>query len=232
MFRRNTCFIHSAFILLLSPLAQAQENMTLQFLAFPQKPEAEFVELLVGDKKTIKVATPGNELSQSYKVPALSSISVGAMEKNDKGETVFKSYGSARSLACPKQIVLLIRKGDAQSDGFAVLPIDAGEANFKAASYMFINASALAVAATVGDQKLALKPGKTQMIKPSPDHANGMCQVTFFYQKEDEEWKKIYDTRWPSNDKFRSIVFFYQDPKTGGLSIAPIVDVMPYKPGP
>lgn len=212
---------------LLAPQLPAQENMSLRFLAFPQRPDAEPVELRIGEKETIKVSTPSNELSQTYTVPALPSIAVGKMGKNAEGKDVFETYGSAKSLGCAKQIVLLIRKGESHSDGFVVIPVDGGTLDFKPASYLFVNASGHSVAAIIGDKRVALEPGGKQLVKPAPTHADGICQVTFFY-RNGEDWKKVYDTRWPASEKFRSIVFFYQDPRTQKLGIVPIVDVLPY----
>lgn len=223
----------AAFLLAASAAFLAQSNaqektIKLRFLGFPQVPSPEPVELLVGEGKTIKVDTPGNELSQPYSVPVLPAVTVGETVTNEKNESVFKDYGSAKAINAEEQIVLLIRKGQKPSDGFVVLPIDAGQAGFKAASYLFINASNLSVAGVIGDQKFALKPGQRRMLQPKPDHADGICQVTLAYMKG-EKWKTVYDTRWPANDKFRSIVFFYQDPQSGRLGITPIVDVLPYK---
>jgi hypothetical protein len=209
--------------------ATAQEKQTkLRFLGFPQTENPEPVELLIGENKTIEVNTPGNELSQSYTVPPLSSIVVGKTVRNEKNDNVFQIYGSTKALAADEQIILLLRKGEKNSDGFEVIPVDGGQANFTGASYLFINTSKLSVGGFIGDKKFALKAGKSKIVKPKPNHKDGICQVTLSYLRG-EKWKTFYDTRWPANDKFRSIVFFYQHPKTGRLGIAPIVDVLPYK---
>lgn len=223
----------AAFLLLASVgcLAQAdarEKTIKLRFLGFPQIANPEPVELLIGDGKTLEVNTPGNEFSQPYSVPALSSIVVGESITNEDGQPAFNEYGRAKALAAEEQIVLLIRKGQKPADGFVVLPIDGTRANFKAASYLFINASDLSVGGLIGDQNFALKPGQRRMLQPKPNHADGICQVTFSYLKGDK-WKTVYDTRWPASDKFRSMVFFFKDPATGRLGIVPIVDVLPYK---
>jgi hypothetical protein len=225
---RLAAFLLAASAAFVAPTNAQDKTIKLRFLGFPQVPDPEPVELLVGEGKTIKVDTPGHELSQPYSVPVLPSVTVGETVTNEKNESVFKEYGSAKAITAEEQIVLLIRKGRKPSDGFVVLPIDAGQAGFKAASYLFINASNLSVGGVIGDQKFALKPGQRRMLQPKPNHADGICQVTLAYMKG-EEWKTVYDTRWPANDKFRSMVFFYQDPGTGRLGIVPIVDVLPYK---
>lgn len=209
--------------------ALAEERISLQFLNFPKTLNPEPVELRVGEGKTIMIRTPGNELSQTYQVPPLASIAVGKTIKNEDNEDVFQVYGSAKSLANPKQIVLLLRKGDAASDGFVVVPVDGDLKKFSGASFLFVNASNLDVGGIIGDQKFALKPRQKRMLKPAPTHEGGICQVSLSYMRGDK-WKLFYDTRWPANDKYRSIIFFYQDPKSGRLGVAPIVDLLPYAP--
>lgn len=209
--------------------AQDEPKVSLQFLAFPKQLRPEPVELVVGEKKTIDVETPGNELSPTYEVPRLDTIVVGKTIQNEEGEDVFQVYGSANSIAASKQIILLFRKGKNNSDGFVVMPINGELTNFGGGSYIFINASKLNVGVVIGDKKFALKPNQRRMLSPQPDHDNGICQVTLSYQREDK-WKTFKDTRWPANDRYRSLIFFYQDPESGRLGVSPIVDMLPYQP--
>lgn len=205
--------------------AQAEGGLSLQFLSFPQQISPEPIELLVGEGKTMPIEIPGNELSPAYKVKGLSSIVVGITTKNEKGEAVFQIMGKAPSLASSKQIILLMRKGENNSDGFVVLPIDGELANFSGGNYLFINASNLQVGGKIGDKIFKLKPGQRDLIQPAATHEGGGCQVTLTYQKE-EKWKVFYDTRWVVNVRYRSLIFFYQDPESGSLGVAPIVDFL------
>jgi len=210
------------------PAASAQDKISLQFLAFPKKAQPEPVELLIGENKTIEVEIPGNELSPTYKVSPLGSIVVGKTTANKEGEPVFEVYGKARSIAASKQIILLIRKGKEDSDGFVVLPLNGELGDFRGGSYLFINASNLNVGGVMGDTKFALKPGQRRLLKPAPDHEGDICQVTLAYQREDK-WKTFKDTRWPTNERYRSLVFFHQDPESGRLGVSPIIDMLPYQ---
>lgn len=208
--------------------AHAQEKTSLHFLAFPKMIPPVPVELIIGENKTIEVQIPGNELSPEYKVPPLGSIVVGKTTVNGEGKAVFETYGKAKSLGVSKQIILLMRKGKENSDGFVVLPVNGELAHFKGGSYFFINASGLNVAGVIGDSKFALKPGQQHMLKPEPDHEGDICQVTLAYQRDDK-WKTFKDTRWPTNKRYRSLVFFHQDPGSGRLGVSPIIDMLPYE---
>lgn len=226
---RPASLIASAIVSVLMTGAHAQDKTTLQFLAFPKMIPPVPVELIIGDNKTIEVQTPGHELSPAYKVPPLESIVVGKTSVNAEGEAVFEVYGKAKSIGGSRQIILLLRKGKENSDGFVVLPINGELANFKGGSYFFINASGLNVGGVIGDSKFALKPGQQHLLKPKPDFEGDVCQVTLAYQREDK-WKTFKDTRWSANEAYRSLVFFYQNPETGRLGVSPVVDMLPYQP--
>lgn len=226
-FPRITSCILIASSWVLMPISNAQQapQVSLQFLSFPEQLESEPVELLIGEGKTIIVDIPGNELSPAYKVPPLPSIAVGKTTTNEEGKSVFQAYGTANSIAAKKQIILLIRKGEKNSDGFAVLPLNGQLDEFAGGNYLLINASKMQVGGSIGDKKFNLKPGQKDLLKPNASHTAGGCQVTLSYLKSDK-WKVFYDTRWVVNVRYRSLVFFYQDPESGSLGVAPIMDFL------
>ncbi|MFM7182851.1 MAG: hypothetical protein ACKO2G_15495 [Verrucomicrobiales bacterium] len=216
----------ASFALLLTGFCSAQDaTVSMRFLAFPAKAEPEPVELVVGEGKTIKVDTPGNELSQPYKVANPAVIAVGQTGVGSDGKPAFNTYGKATGISAKEQIVLLLRKGEANSDGFVVLPLSADLDSFGGAHFLFINASNLEVGGRIGDKTIQLKPGQRTMLKPTPDFTDDICQVSLAYMR-DNKWKMFFDTRWPANDQSRAIVFFYQNPQTGRLGIAPITDIV------
>ena len=208
--------------------AQEEQKISLQFLAFPAQANPEPIELLVGESKTIPIETPGNELSAEYKISRPSSIVVGVTTANEKGEPIFQVLGKSPTIASQKQIILLLRKGGNNSDGFTVVPVDGELVNFSGGSYLFINVSQLRVGGIIGDKKFALDPGERNLLKPAPSHVGGGCQVTLAYQKDeaDTKGKKFYDTRWAVNARYRTLVFFYQDPVAKSLGVAPIVNFL------
>lgn len=203
--------------------AQAEGELSLQFLAFPKQTSPAPIELLIGPNKTLPIEIPGHELSPVYKMTRPTSIVVGITAKNDKGDPVFKIFGQAPPLASSKQIILLMRKGENNSDGFVILPIDGELASFSGGNYLFINACNLPVGGKIGDKIFKLKPGQRELLKPAATHEGGGCQVTLTYQDE-EKWRIFYDTRWSVNKNYRSLIFFYQDPETGGVDVAPIME--------
>ncbi len=219
-------FIVFAVLSAMLTVVSAQQG-SVQFLAFPKQIRPEPVELLIGEQKTMEVQIPGNELSPAYEVPKLESIVVGKTTMNEKNQPVFEVYGQAKSLGAAKQIILLMRKGKENRDGFVVIPINGDLGDFGGGSYLFINASNLNVGGVIGDSKFALKPSQRKLLKPKPDFPDGICQVTLAYQREDK-WKTFKDTRWSASEAYRTLVFFYQNPENGRLGVAPVVDMLPY----
>ena len=207
----------------------AEESVSLQFIAIPKQIRPEPVELLIGENETIEVHTPGHELSQPYKVPALESFIVGKTVVNDAGESVFQSYGQAKSIGKSKQIILLLRKGKENADGFAVLPISGELGDFNGGSYLLINASGVKVAAKVGDLAVELAPGRSELVRPEATHEGGGLQMTFAYMRG-QDWKVFRDTRWSVNTGSRSIVFFLENPSNKRIMVAPVVEMLPYAP--
>jgi len=211
-------------ICLMMAMAPAEEKISIQFLSFPKTQNLEPIELLVGEEKTIDIYIPGHELSPVYKVDRMATIAVGRTVTMDDGTRSFQVLGRAPSISADRQIILLLRKGPENSDGFRVLPINGQLDEFKGGTFMVFNAMNVPAGGMIGDEKFALNPGQRRLIKPKATHAGGGCQVTLAYQHEDE-WNTFFDTRWTVNERFRSMVFFVQDPETQRIGISTVVDV-------
>lgn len=218
---------HILVFFALMTAATAQETMSLQFLAIPRQIRPEPVEVVIGQNETIQVHTPGNELSQPYQVPKMDSIVLGKSSADEDGAAKFDVYGRARLLDERKQIILLLRRGPTNEDGFSVIPISGEMKDFKGGSYFLLNASPTKIAGQIGDKRFEIEPGNKIMINPSATHEGGAAQTTFAY-KRDDEWKVFRDTRWSVNPAYRSMVFFFQNPSTSKLAVTPVVDMLPY----
>jgi hypothetical protein len=205
--------------------AMAEGEVSLQFLSFPHQLEREPIELVIGEEETLSIEIPSNELSPFYKVKRLASIVVGIKTVNEKGQSAFQVLGKAASLASSNQIIVLMRKGEHNSDGFVVLPIDSDQKDFPGGNYLFINASKELLAGKIGDKNLQLTPGEREMLKPGASHEGGGCQVTLFYKKG-EKSQIFFDTRWSVSPRYRSLVFIYPSPTSGNLSVSLIVDIL------
>jgi hypothetical protein len=153
------------------------------------------------------------------------------MEPAADGKQVFKSYGSAPSLASASQIILLIRSGKENADGMKVIPIANNTANFGGGKFFFMNASKVDIAGALGGTKFTLKPGKQTIIEPKElnkrEGGGAAGFFTEFFFRKEEEARPFFSSTWPANEKARSMVFFYHDTRNDRLRMHTIRDYIP-----
>jgi hypothetical protein len=215
----------SFFALSLTSFAQEQQ-VSLQFVSFPISASAKPVELIIGKEKTMNVELPTNALSPVYKVNRLSEWVIGKSSVGTEGQFVFDTYGKAPALASVKQLILVVRKGTNDSDGFDLIPMDNLEANFGGGMYFFMNAAKVDIAVEIGDKKFALKPLTHNLVKPSPSKTEGERQYlyTTLQFRKGEEAVPYYSSTWRFSEKARSLVFLYHDSNTNQLRTHTIRD--------
>ena len=181
------------------------------------------MELLIGDKQTIKVEMPTNELSSPYKVAQLPFWSVGETVAGPDGKNVFKEFGRANALTSSSQIILLVRKGEKYADGFDVMPVDNRGTNFGGGEFLFFNAARIDIAGEVGGEKFVIKPSRHTIIKPKAQPGERSFQTVFWFRKDDDA-KPFFSSRWPFSEDARSLIFFYHQPGTQYLRFHTIRD--------
>lgn len=207
-------------------IAQDKELVSLQFVSFPRAVDAEPVELLIGEGKTIPVELPTNSLSPVYKVARLSKWVLGNTVADEEGKESFKVYGEGKATASSKQLVLVVRSGAEAADGLTLTTFDGGAKGFGGGSYLFFNAAKVDIAATVGETKFALKPQEHKLVHPKPSKSEGDRKYlfTYLYFRKGEEAVPFYSSTWRFSEKARSMVFFYHDTHGGQLRTHSIRD--------
>ena len=215
--------IASFGISLIDCAAKEGGNIILQFLSFPKAVDPKPVELVVGEGKTIKVEIPTNTLSKTYTVKRQGVWAVGATGVDEEEKPVFNVFGQAGSLACSKQLILLVRKGENNADGMDVIPIDNGTANFGGGKFLFMNSTKVDISGEAGGVKFTIKPGESTIIKPQAV-SNDQASEEMFSFREGNEAKPFFSSKWPISDKSRSLIFFYIDPASQRLRMHSIRD--------
>lgn len=213
----------------MSLVCLGQENdISLQFIAFPKIANAEPVELVVADGKTIKVELPTNRLSPVYKVKPMTQWALGKSSVNDKDESVFNTYGKAPSIASTSQLILVVRDGANDSDGLKLIPMDNSAGNFGGGKFLFMNASKVDIAVEIGDVKLVMEPRQHKMVQPKPSKTEGERGYLYVYLhfRKGTEAVPFYDSTWRYNENVRSMVFLYHDPDTQQLRTHTIRDYL------
>lgn len=218
----------SLIAFLLTPfIATAQEKqVSLQFVGFPISNDPQPVSLLIGDGKTVSVELPSNNLSPVYKVPAQGRWALGKAAVDAEGEPIFNIYGQTQSTGSDNQMILVIRKGKEDKDGFEMVSFDSGGKGFNGGKYLFLNGAKVDIGVDVGGTKFALKPQKHKLIAPDPSETKGDRKylfITLFFRKG-EEATPFYTSTWRFSEKARTLVFLYHDPHDSRLRTHSIRD--------
>jgi hypothetical protein len=205
-----------------------EEQIELQFVSFPKSANGAKVELLIGKDKTLPVELPTNSLSPVYKVKSLSQIALGKSSIGPEEEFVFKTYGKAAALNSQKQLILVLRKGAKDSDGYDLVVMNNNLTKFGGGMYYFVNAAIVDIGVEIGDMKLALKPRKRKLVKPKPSKVKGKRKYlyTYLHYREGDKAIPFYESTWRYSDKARCMVFFYHDPNTKQLRTHTIRDYL------
>jgi hypothetical protein len=202
------------------------EQIKLQFVSFPKLSNAEPVELLIGDGETMSIELPTNCLSPVYKVNRLKQWVLGKSSTGADDEFVFDTYGKAASLSSAKQLILVIRKGVHDSDGFELISMSNQHSKFGGGKYFFMNAAKVDIAVKIGDQKFSLKPRKHKLVQPNPSKVKGKRKYlyTYLHFRRGAEAIPFYESTWRFSEKARCMVFLYHDPHTKQLRTHTIRD--------
>jgi hypothetical protein len=194
--------------------------VNLQFICLPKGENPEPVDLLIGDGETIRVALPFNSVSTSYAVPALANWTIGKASVV-KGKFKFESYGEVKSIGAKTQLIIVQRKTEEEGGGMELIPVDFSEKSFGGGKYYFINLTDTDMKGSIGKSEFSLEPKKFSLLAPEPDDVKGTRKyyhAKFSYLKE-KVMKPFFSSTWRFNEKARSLVFFYNDPKTKHLRI-------------
>jgi hypothetical protein len=192
--------------------------VNLRFVSFPKEVNPEPLALLIGEGKTIKVEASSNSISKSYQCPALSSWVLGKSSVA-KGKFKFETYGQVKSIAAKTQLILIIRKGKDGAEGLELIPIDYSQNGFGGGKYFVLNITDTDISGTIGTGEFSLKPQEHVLLAPEPSKVKGdrkYCYAKFSYTKN-EKPHPFFNSTWRFNKAARSILFFYNDPKTEHL---------------
>lgn len=208
-------FFHAAlaaFILLVCPAgAQDAGSMRLQFMTFPQTMEPLEVELLVGGGQVVKLSVPSTEISETVRVPILSTLVFGKTVLDKENKPSFDVYGRGQALSVPKQLIFLLRKGKEMSEGLEVRAISGDFNDFAGGKFLFVNAARTSIGGKAGDVVFSLKPGAHTILKPGLESNGRLSHVQFFYNNAGKA-VPFFSSMWPVAEHYRSLIFFYNDP--------------------
>ncbi len=211
--------------LLSTLLSFAQENnVSLRLMAFPRSADDSPVQLNLGER-TIDVQLAANCLSDPYTVPAMEAWDFGQRTTDGEGKSTFESWGRGKARSAKRQIVILLRKGPKNADGFRVLTLNDGPKHFDERQLLFYNLSLEDIAGEVGGVKFALKPAQHKVITPKADQGKDLCHASLLLMKNDK-WRPFMESNWPLKKDTRGLIFLYTDPATSKVRLHTIRDFL------
>ena len=220
-----------ALLLCLPAPARAQNEaaVQLQFVSFPALAEPKTVELRIGETEVMEVDLPTSNLSEVYNVKPMAAWALGKSTRDEDGKPVFETYGQAKSIGSASQLILVLRKGRADQDGFELCPIANGNAGFGGGEYLFMNASRVKIGGYLGEEKFALLPGTMQVIEPKASVDKGVRSVSFvkmFFRNGKEEYTPFFSSEWRYSKTARTLAFIYHTPDSDRLRLHVIRDYL------
>ncbi len=222
---RPTSILTALIFSLLPCSAQTAGKVTLRFLSFPKAMEPVKVELRLAEDKTVAIEAPSNEFSKPLSVVPTGVWAVGETVQDPEGKPVFKEYGRTTAPAAPRQMLLLVRKGKENTDGFDLIALDGSVEAFGRGKFLFLNAAKVDIAGNVGEEKFLVKPGQNMIIEPTLKDGKDLAHAMFYFRK-DNEARPFFSSRWPIGGQARCLVFFYHDPITMHLRMHTVRDFL------
>lgn len=208
-------------------LGEEEKGVQLQFVSFPQSPDPKPVELRIGENEAIEVNLPSNNLSEVYQVKPMPAWALGKTVVDEKGQKAFETYGQVKSIGSNKQLILVVRKGNVDSEGFELIPLDNQASGFGGGKYLFMNASRVDIGGYIGEEKFTLKPGAMKVVSPGASADRGVRKVSFvkiFYRSGKEEATPFFSSEWRYSEAARTLAFVYHNPGTDRLRLHVIRD--------
>lgn len=227
IFLRPALLLAASTICTLLPChAQQGANAKVRFVSFPEIDDPKPVELLLADKKTVLVDLPSNSISSVYAIKKPVNWTLGKSVIDANGKPSFQVYGTVTALAAAEQIILVVRNGKTDADGFKLIPFVADPNDFGHGKYMFLNASNVDIACVLGDAKLAIKPLDYKIVEPKPSEVKNGRELlyVYLYFRKNNELKLFYSSTWLYSNKARNMVFLYQDKDNMSLKMHIVPD--------
>ena len=201
--------------------AHGKGEVVIKVLCFPRSEEKSTIEMLVGKKEVMEIPLQAHEFTLPKKVARRATWKFGKSRVNAKGEFRFETLATVTPLASDKQLLLFMRRGQKNNDGFVVVPIN--PATVDGRSYLFFNLTHRPIAGLVGGKKFHLASGQRVVVEPESNRGENLCFASLRYQR-DKKWRPFFSSNWRLREKCRSLVFVYHPPGQKTPRIHSVID--------
>ena len=212
----------AALLLTLAALpASAEEEVKIRALCFPRQAGDSNIELLVGEEETVEISLQSHEFTLPVGVPRMAEWKFGRSSSDSEGNFRFETHATATPLGTRRQLLVFIRLGPQNEDGFKVLSLN--PAKIKGKDYVLLNLTNGPVAGMVGGKKFRIPPGRRVILAPEPDRGEDLCFASLQYQRN-EKWRPFFSSNWRLRKNSRSLILIYQTQGQRAPRIHSVID--------
>ena len=187
---------------LFSSLAMA--GPTVRFLAESMPPDVGEVVMAAGEAVGQPFTPPTRYLSEPMEPPARAFAIRTANDKRLLANFTLPEEGD-------RFVILLLPD---PNGGLQSIVLRSDQPGFRPGDNYLLNRTASGIVGQIGATRFRLKPGTGGFVKPSGASDEGFYQVAFGVE-EGEGARALSTARWPVDNKVRSYVFFFDNPRTG-----------------
>ena len=203
----------------LSAQDKAAENPEIRFAAERLPKGLGEVVMVAGETQSDAFRLPKNNLSVAQKAPGRQFVIVPTGSQTKLATVKLPEAGM--------DFVVLLVVGD-ETSPFRPVVIPAKDASFKPGDVYMVNASKTkTVLGQVGTTKFVIAPAKGQVVRPAGAEGEGRFYNVLLGVREATGNKVFSTSRWPVDERMRSYVFFYDDPKRKSVDFRAIDEFVP-----
>lgn len=216
---RRALLLSLLFCLPISAQDKPATNIQLRFVAQRLPRGLGKVVLRMGEEQSDPFVLPANNLSAPLKAPARQFVILPEGAKTKLATVVLPEQG--------KDFIILLVVGDEKSP-FKPVVLPAKDGSFKPGDvYMFNAAKQKTVLGQVGTTKFVLSPAKGTVVRPAGAKDEGRFYDVLLGVREASGSRVISTTRWPVDDRIRSYVFFFDNPKRKDVDFRAVDEFVP-----
>jgi hypothetical protein len=183
------------------------KGLRVRILAFTTRKGAEKIVIESGGSRTREITLTTHGLG-SYVSVSQRELILGMMPSEED-----QPVTPLAKVQLPDQgrdfLLLLIPN----KSGYDCRAVRLDGSRFGSGDTLFYNAGNIPVGGVIGKKKFVVTPRRLKIINAPPVNKEPYYQVSF-YTKIQEKVRIFSDTRWPHDDRSRSYVFFYVNPRT------------------
>ena len=197
-----------------------EKGLSVRLLAFAPLKGADSVVIQSGKVLSDEMVVPTHGLGLPIPVNSR-ELTLGLLPKED-GQPI-RVLAKIKLPPQGKKFLLLLIPDD---KGYECRPVRLDAENFRGGDTLCYNAGSVSIGGTLGKTKFAVMPRKFRIMSSPKANDKPYYQVKFYYNNKGES-RIFSDTRWPYDNRLRSYIFFYSNPKTSKVTYRAVDETVP-----